>query len=156
MAEPVIPDNTPNIPDLNVASVPEPASSLPAGATGAKAASTPPDKLVVLPPMVVATTRISKNPWRYVSVSGLEVLSRASEAATVWDLDGIRHGLWIQAAIIPQEWLPELPVPSTVIIDDTNLATVRAGQPHSQPLNFATPARTSGLGRALRPGARRG
>ncbi len=139
VAEPVIPDNTPDLPELKMAPLPEPTPTPQADATGPTAASAPLDKLVMLPPMVVSTTRITKNPWRYVSIPGFEVLSRASEAATSWDLDGLRHGLWIQRAVIPKEWLPELPVPCTDILDDTDLMSLRADQPHSQQVAFKAP-----------------
>ncbi len=142
VVEPEIPDNTPDLPDLTWIPAPAPAASRVAGGTEASRSatgSTQPGKLVVMPPFVVATTRPSRNPWRYAAVSGYEVLSRASDEATAWDLDGLQHGIWIQDAVIPKEWLPRLPVPCTVIIDNTNLATVRKDQPHSQSLKFAAP-----------------
>jgi len=89
---------------------------------------------------VVSATRIEKNPWRYASVPGFEVLSRASVKETNWELDALRRGLWLQDDVMPEDWRPPSPVPYTVIIDDTDLETVTTGQIHSQPILFHSPA----------------
>ena len=135
---PVIPDHEAEMPGLT----PVTSISPPSGAPSLTAGSAPAAKnnLVLMPPVIVAATRLAKNPWRYASVPGFEVLSRASQDDTAWDLDGFQHGLWIQSAIIPKEWLPELPVPCTVIIDNTDLDQIRQDQPHSEALKFDAPA----------------
>jgi hypothetical protein len=91
---------------------------------------------------IVSATRIEKNPWRYASVPGFEILSRVSEYDTNWWLDVHQRGLWIENEVMPKDWLPEAPVPYTVIIDDTNLATVSAGQLHLPPIKLQPPADT--------------
>ena len=102
---------------------------------------------VVLPPYVVSATRIERNPWRYASLPGFEVLSRASAADTSWWLDALQRGRWLENEVMPTDWLPEPPVPYTVIIDDTNLKTVRSGQLHSQPIEFRSPVDAMTWGR---------
>ncbi len=129
---PPLPDRTFAFPDSTVgqnldADIARKIDTSVAKAEGDKvAATTPGGGLVVMPPYVVSTTALAKNPWRYASIPGFEVLSRASTEDTTWDLDGLRFGLWIQNEVIPKEWLPDLPVPCTVIIDDTNLAAIAA------------------------------
>jgi hypothetical protein len=89
---------------------------------------------------VVSATRVDKNPWRYASVPGFEVITRASDEATTWWIDGLRRGRWIEDNLLPADWLPDSPVPCTVIIDDTNLDAVSGGLIHSQPIVFEPPA----------------
>jgi hypothetical protein len=88
---------------------------------------------------MVSATRISKNPWRYAAVDGFEVLSRAPEEATDWWLDSIRLGVAVENQVVPRDWLPESPVPNTVIIDDTDLSTVPDSQIRSQSIVFQSP-----------------
>jgi hypothetical protein len=137
LPEPTVPDLEPEIPDLGKMQTANPNLSV------APEKAPPPtakDKIVMMPPVVVAAARISKTPWRYVSLPGFEVLTRASDGDVKWDLNGIKHSLWIQNAIIPKEWLPELPVPCTVIIDNTDLSAIRTDQPHSQSIKFSAPS----------------
>ena len=102
---------------------------------------------------MVSATRISRSPWRYGSVAGFEVLSRASEGDTGWWLDAHRIGILIENQVMPSDWLPESPVPNTLIIDDTDLATVPSSRLRSQPIVFRSPddamtwGRLSGLTR---------
>jgi len=88
---------------------------------------------------VVADTRLDKKPWRYATVDGFEVLSRASDDDTAWLLDSLRRGQAIERRILPPEWLPEPAVPDTVIIDDTDLNAMPDPGTHSQQLAFARP-----------------
>jgi hypothetical protein len=88
---------------------------------------------------VVSATRIEKNPWRYASLPGFEVLSRASDEKTNWWLDALRRGLWIENAVLPRDWLPQSSVPDTVIIDDTDLETIPSSQLHSQAIKLHAP-----------------
>lgn len=89
---------------------------------------------------VVSATRIEKNPWRYAAVPGFEVLSRASEHDTNWLLDALRRGLWLENKLMPSDWLPEPQVPYTVIVDDTDISAVPAGQLHAHPTVLSTPS----------------
>jgi hypothetical protein len=78
-------------------------------------------RTVALPPYVVSAMRNDKNPWCYGSVPGIEVLTRASDAATCNLLDALRRGLWVEDKLLPESWRPQAPVPYTVIVDDTDL-----------------------------------
>lgn len=98
------------------------------------------DRMIMMQRFVVSATRIEKNPWRYASVPGFEVLSRASDNDTNWWLDALQRGQWFENAMMPEDWLPRSPVPYTVIIDDTNLQAVRIGPMQSQPMEFHPPA----------------
>jgi hypothetical protein len=97
------------------------------------------DRVVMMERFVVSTTRIDKNPWRYASLPGFEVLSRASRDDTSWWLDALRRGLRLEDRIMPADWLPPPPVPYTVIIDDTDLAKIQTGPPRSQSIEFRPP-----------------
>jgi hypothetical protein len=88
---------------------------------------------------LVLTTRIEKDPWRYASLPGFELLSRASRNETNWWLDALRRGQWLENEVLPKDWLPQAPVPYTVIIDDANLAIIPTGDLHSRPINFRSP-----------------
>src|SRR5271157_4395335 len=50
---------------------------------------------------IVSATRIEKNPWRYASIPGFEILSRASEYDSNWWLDVHQRGLWIENEVMP-------------------------------------------------------
>jgi hypothetical protein len=95
--------------------------------------------MIMMQRFVVSATRIEKNPWRYASVPGFEVLSRASDNDTNWWLDALQRGQWFENAVMPEDWLPRSPVPYTVIIDNTDLQAVRVGPLHSQPIEFHPP-----------------
>src|SRR5476649_1500829 len=88
---------------------------------------------------VVAATRIQRNPWRYTSADGIEVLTRASEHDTDWWIDALRRGRWLEDKVMPADWLPRPQVPYTVIIDDTDLATVPTSELHALPLSLHAP-----------------
>ncbi|HEY5227666.1 MAG TPA: hypothetical protein VIJ19_03940 [Opitutaceae bacterium] len=94
---------------------------------------------VMMQRFVVAATRIQRNPWRYASVDGIEVLSRASERDSDWWIDALRRGQWLENKVMPAEWLPHPQVPYTVIIDDTDLAAVPTSELHALPLNLHAP-----------------
>jgi hypothetical protein len=106
---------------------------------GADAAASAHNRVVMMQRFIVSATRIEKNPWRYASVSGFEILTRASEEETDWELDALRRGLWLQNVVMPKDWHPQSPVPCTVIMDDTDLNAVPTGQIHSQPIVFHSP-----------------
>ena len=96
-------------------------------------------KVVRMQRYIVLATRIEKDPWRYASLPGFEVLSRASRNETNWWLDALRRGQWLENEVLPQDWLPPSPTPYTVIINNTDLETVPTGELHSQPINFRSP-----------------
>jgi hypothetical protein len=79
---------------------------------------------------IVSAARVDK-PWRYASMPGFEVLTRASNETTNAMLDSLQRGLWLQNDVLPKEWLPSPAIPYTVIIDDTDLTTIPMGQPHA-------------------------
>ena len=79
---------------------------------------------------IVSATRVERNPWRYVALPGFEVLTRASDSKTIWWLNSLQRGLWLQNDLMPKDWLPAPPVPYMVIIDDENLDVAPLGQPH--------------------------
>ncbi len=106
---------------------------------GGDPATGPSDRVIMMQRFVVSAARIEKNPWRYGTVPGFEVLSRASDEATNWLLDAFQRGQMIEDAVLPKEWLPQPPVPYLVIIDDTNLETVGTNRLHAQPLEFGSP-----------------
>jgi hypothetical protein len=116
------------------AAVPAPGANDDAGAAAAAR-----DRAVTMERFVVSASRIERNPWRYAAVPGFELLSRASDDETAWELDALRRGLWIQDTVMPKDWLPAPALPYTVIIDDTDLDRVPAGQVHSQPVVFRSP-----------------
>ena len=98
------------------------------------------DRVVLMQRYVVSATRIEKNPWRYGSVPGFEVLTRASEHDTNWRIDALRRGMWIEGKVMPKDWLPDSAVPYTIILDDTDLREVPAGQIHMEPTVLSSPA----------------
>ena len=95
------------------------------------------DRTVELPRYVVSAIRIDKNPWRYGSVPGFEVLTRASKYDTNWVLEALQRGRRLEDQVLPPDWLPPSPIPYTVIIDDTDLETVQPA--NSLPMKFAAP-----------------
>jgi hypothetical protein len=105
-----------------------------------EAAAAARERAVRMQRFIVSATRVDKNPWRYASLEGFEILSRAPDNETSWMLDSLRRGLWLQNDVMPKDWLPEAPVPYTVLIDDTDMSTVQVGQLHSQPIKLETPA----------------
>jgi len=97
------------------------------------------DTAIRMQRFIVSATRIEKNPWRYASFPGFEVLTRASEEKTRWWLDSLQRGMWLQNDLMPKDWLPGSPVPYTVIMDESDLDGTPFGQPHSQPINLHAP-----------------
>jgi hypothetical protein len=87
---------------------------------------------------IVSAARVDK-PWRYASLPGFEILSRAPPKETQELLDSLRRGLWLEDSVMPKEWMPRAPVPYTVIIDDTDLATVPVGQAESKAIVLESP-----------------
>ena len=116
---------------LAAAAVPSPGANDDAGALAAAR-----ERAVTMERFVVSASQIERNPWRYAVVPGFEVLSRASDEETAWELDALRRGLWIQDHVVPKEWLPAPALPYTVIIDDTDLDRVPVGPIHTQPVVF--------------------
>jgi len=106
---------------------------------GEDAAAAARDRVITMQRFVVSATRIEKNPWRYASLPGFEVLSRASEHDTNWLLDALRRGLWIENKVMPGDWLPQSAVPYTIIIDDTDLKVAPSSQLHSRPTVLLAP-----------------
>jgi hypothetical protein len=94
---------------------------------------------IMMQRFVVSSTRIDRNPWRYASIEGFEVLTRASAHDTKWWMDALRRGMWVENKVMPKEWLPEPQVPYTVIIDDTDLAAVSSSDLHALPLTLHAP-----------------
>jgi len=115
------------------------------GADAAAAAAH--DNAIKMRRFIVSATRIDKNPWRYASLPGFEVLSRAPAKETSWMLDSLRRGLWLQNDLMPKDWVPQSPVPYTVIIDNTDFSTVPIGQIHSQPIMLHAPEDALAWGR---------
>ena len=105
----------------------------------ADAAAAANNRALVMQRFMVSATRIAKNPWRYASLPGFEILSRASDSDTAWWVAGLERGIAIENQALPKEWLPDLPVPTTVIIDDTDLDTISAGSLRSQTIVFHSP-----------------
>jgi hypothetical protein len=91
-------------------------------------------RTVDLPAYVVSATQIDKHPWRYGTVPGFEILTRASDEDTGSLLDVVRLGMWIDDKILPANWRPQAPVPYTVIADDTDSGTVRESGLYAAPL----------------------
>ena len=111
-----------------------------AGADPGTSASVAADaRVIMMERFIVTATRIEKNPWRYASLPGFEVLSRASDEETNWSLDALWRGWWFENEVLPKDWLPQSPVPYTVIIDNTNLEVVSRGELHSPPVVFRPP-----------------
>jgi hypothetical protein len=108
--------------------------------TDSNAAEAEQERAVMMRRFIVSATRIDKNPWRYASLPGYEVLTRASDAATKWWLDGLRRGLALENDVVPKDWLTQSAVPDTVIIDETNLESIPASQLHTRPIEFQQPA----------------
>jgi hypothetical protein len=103
------------------------------------AASAESDRATQMQRYVVSATRVEKNPWRYASVPGFEVLSRASEHDTDWMLDALRRGMWLENRVMPKDWLPQPLVPYTVIVDDTDIGEAPESQIHSRPTVLQRP-----------------
>jgi hypothetical protein len=94
---------------------------------------------------IVSAARVAK-PWRYASLPGFEILTRAPPKETQEMLDSLRRGLWLENSVMPKDWLPSSPVPYTVIIDDTDLTTVSLGQPQSKAIILESPADAASWG----------
>jgi hypothetical protein len=123
----------PPLPEMRLpAPLPEPAARPPSLESRAK--------VVVMPPYIVSTTRPSRHPWKYLALPGLEVLTRASASDVEWYVAGIRHGQALQRAVIPAEWFPPVAVANTVVLDDTDLASLPPEQIHTSEVAFAAPA----------------
>ena len=90
-------------------------------------------RTVALPPYVVSAMRSDKHPWRYGSVPGFEVLTRASDAATCSLLVAQRRGLWVEDTLLPESWRPSSPVPYTVIAADTDQKSERPSELYVAP-----------------------
>ena len=103
------------------------------------AAAAADDHVVLMERFVVSASRIEEKPWRYASFPGFEVLSRASDSDTNWWLEALQRGQRLEDEVLPAEWLPQSPVPCTVIIDDTNPQDIRTGQPHLKSIVFRPP-----------------
>jgi hypothetical protein len=102
-------------------------------------AATEKDRVVRMQRFMVSATRIDKNPWRYASVHGFEVLTRASARDTEWWLGALQRGYWLEGRIIPGDWLPDPAVPYTVIIDDTGERTIPASALNSRTVSYHRP-----------------
>jgi hypothetical protein len=111
-----------------------------AGAEEADMKAVERDRVTMMERVVVSDSRIDRNPWRYASIEGFEVLTRANDDETYWELGALRHGLALQGEVMPKEWLPAPPLPYTVIIDDTDLDSLAVGTVHSQPVVFRSPS----------------
>jgi hypothetical protein len=105
------------------------------------------DVPVVLPPFVVQALRIDKTPWRYATVPGFEILTRASDDDTIWIVDGLRRGQWLEEQLLPSDWLMRPSVPYIVVIDDTEVETAQSSDIHSAEIKFNSPADALSWGR---------
>ena len=91
---------------------------------------------VLMHDYIVAATRVDPHPWRYASLPGIEILTRATDADTAWIVQSIQRGLWVQDRLIAPAWRAKFSVPATLIIDDHALTSAAAGQVHSAPMFF--------------------
>lgn len=74
---------------------------------------------VVLQRFIVTATPISKRPWQYASIPGVEILSRAANSKAVWWTGGLQRGFAVQEALMPEHLTAHFSTPFTLIIDDT-------------------------------------
>ena len=98
------------------------------------------ERIVRMQRFMVSATRIDKNPWRYGTVKGFEILTRADDRDSTWWLEALQRGEALENQLLPSDWLPESPVPNTAILDNTDLSTVPSSQLRSQTIEFHTPA----------------
>lgn len=79
------------------------------------------DRAIGMRSFLISAPRIDNNPWRYGTVAGFEILSRASDEQTKWVTDALQRGAAIEDAILPPDWLPRPAVPYTI-----NIATAKS------------------------------
>ncbi len=75
------------------------------------------DRVVVLPPLEVAA-ELQTNPWRYLAVPGIEVLSSCSESTTRAFIQAEYRVERLFAALVPEEFQVQLAVPKVVILSE--------------------------------------
>ncbi len=97
------------------------------------------DEAKMMQGFIVSATRIEKNPWYHASLPAFEILSRATDEVTNWECKALLRGLFFENAVLPKDWLPQSPVPYTVIIDDVDLREISEAQIHSLPMKFRLP-----------------
>jgi hypothetical protein len=78
-----------------------------------------PERPLELSPFVVSG---DKRPWRYGTLPGVEVLTRADDKKTAYLLACYARSWQAENLIIPMEWLRKSPIPCTIIVDDTDPA----------------------------------
>jgi hypothetical protein len=79
----------------------------------------PGDQTLVLAPVVVSG---DKRPWRYGTLPGFEILTRADNERTQYLLACYARSWQAENLVIPKEWLRKSPIPCTIIVDDTDPA----------------------------------
>lgn len=93
-----------------------------ATALGLRASSAPPqpdltDRIVRLPPLVVAESRDTKSrPWRYAEIPGFEILSRCTDGTTADFVRGFHRATWLLQALVPPQLLVKMSAPSAVLL----------------------------------------
>jgi hypothetical protein len=85
------------------------------------AAASARDEAIRMQSFIVSATQIERDPWYYASLPEFEVLSRATDRVTNWQSKALLRGFFFENQVLPKDWLPQSPVPYTVIIDDVDL-----------------------------------
>jgi len=104
------------------------------------AAASARDEAIRMQSFIVSATQIERDPWYYASLPEFEVLSRATDRVTNWQSKALLRGFFFENQVLPKDWLPQSPVPYTVIIDDVDLNEISERQIHSLPMDFRSPA----------------
>jgi len=78
------------------------------------------DRAIMLQQFIVTATPIPKHPWRYASLAGVEILSRAADWKTEWWVDGLQRDFAVQKVLLPEGLLPHFSTPSTLIVDEVS------------------------------------
>lgn len=74
---------------------------------------------VVFQRYIVTSTPIPKRPWRYASIPGVEILSRAADSKAVWWSGGLQRDFAVQEVLMSENVTAHFSTPFTLIIDDS-------------------------------------